>query len=186
MNALNRLIMLVAALLLVAVPALLLLVAFGVIPPGVADGYTGYRSGLRALGGLSVSDLGGSAQTVAGIAGVVVALVALLLLLRELKFWRRGVPSVVVDATPGKETRLEAKAALALVEGAAREAGAASPKAALSPAKGAYSVSCSVGAPTSSDFAELAARARENISKVLESQNVSVRNVEVTVKDTAT
>ncbi len=80
MNALNRLIMLVAALLLVAIPVLLLLVAFGVIPTGVVDEYTGYRSGLRALGGLSVSDLGGSAETLARIAGVAVALVVFLVI----------------------------------------------------------------------------------------------------------
>lgn len=186
MNALNRLIMLTLALLLVAVPVLLLLVAFGVVPPSVVDEYSSYQSGLRALGGLSVSDLGGSAQTISGVAGVVVALVALLLLLRELKFWRKGVSNVVIDDTPGKETRLEARAARALVEGAAREAGAASPKAALNSAKGAYSVSCAVGASASSNFTELATRARENISKVLDSQNVSVKNVEVTVKETAT
>jgi hypothetical protein len=186
MNALNRLIMLALALLLVVVPVLLLLVAFGVFPTGVVDGYTRYQSGLRALGGLSVSDLGGGAQTVAGIAGVVVALVALLLLLRELKFWRKGVSNIVIDGTPGKEIRLEARAARALVEGAAREAGATSPKATLSPAKSAYNVSCAVGAPASSDFTGLAARSRENISKVLYSQNVSVKNVEVTVIETAT
>jgi hypothetical protein len=185
MNALNRLIMLALALLLVAVPVLLLLVASGVIPTGVVDGYTGYQSGLRALGGLSVSDLGG-AQTVAGITGVVVALVALLLLSRELKFWSKGVSNIVIDGTLGKEIRLEARAARALVEGAAREAGATSPKATLSPAKSAYNVSCAVGAPASSDFTGLAARARENISKVLYSQTVSVKNVEVTVKETAT
>jgi hypothetical protein len=183
MNALNRLIMLALALLLVVVPVLLLLVAFGVFPTGVVDGYTRYQSGLRALGGPSVSDLGGGAQTVAGIAGVVVAL---LLLLRELKFWRKGVSNIVIDGTPGKEIRLEARAARALVEGAAREAGATSPKATLSPAKSAYNVSCAVGAPASSDFTGLAARSRENISKVLYSQNVSVKNVEVTVIETAT
>jgi hypothetical protein len=183
MNALNRLIMLALALLLVVVPVLLLLVAFGVFPTGVVDGYTRYQSGLRALGGLSVSDLGGGAQTVAGIAGVVVAL---LLLLRELKFWRKGVSNIVIDGTPGKEIRLEARTARALVEGAAREAGATSPKATLSPAKSAHNVSCAVGAPASSDFTGLAARSRENISKVLYSQNVSVKNVEVTVIETAT
>jgi hypothetical protein len=42
MNALNRLIMLALALLLVVVPVLLLLVAFGVFPTGVVDGYTRY------------------------------------------------------------------------------------------------------------------------------------------------
>jgi hypothetical protein len=110
----------------------------------------------------------------------------LLLLLRELKFWRKGVSNIVIDGTPGKEIRLEARAARALVEGAAREAGATSPKATLSPAKSAYNVSCAVGAPASSDFTGLAARSRENISKVLYSQNVSVKNVEVTVIETAT
>jgi hypothetical protein len=42
-NALNRLILLIVALLLVAVPVLLLLMNWGFIQPDVVDQYTGYR-----------------------------------------------------------------------------------------------------------------------------------------------
>lgn len=181
MNALNRLLMLVIALLLVAAPVLLLLVAFGIVPTDVADQYTGYRNGLRALGSLSVSDLG-SAGTIAGIVGVFVALMALIPLLRELKFWRKGVRNVVIDGSAGKEVRLEAGAARELVEGAAREAGAVSPKASLSSGKRSYRVSCSIEAPASSNFTELASRVRENIRKTLESQNVALKDAQVTVR----
>ncbi len=185
MNAFNRFVMLVIALVLVVVPVLLLLVALGVISAGAADQYTGYGSGLQALDGMSVSALGGGISTITAVVGVVVALLALLLLLRELKFWGKGVRNVVIDDTPGEETRLSSAAATALVEGAAREAGAESPKASLSPAKRSYGIACTIEAPASSDYTELAARARENIRRTLESHNVALKDVEVTVRGTA-
>lgn len=51
MGAFNRIVMLIIALLLIAVPVLLLLIGFGVISAAAVNAFTGYRAGLDALGG---------------------------------------------------------------------------------------------------------------------------------------
>ena len=185
MNAFNRIVMLIIALLLIAVPVLLLIVAFGVLSAEVIDAYTSYQSGLEALGNLSISDFTTSVRVVIAIVGLLVALVALLLLLRELTFGRRVARSTVMDDTPGKETVITASAVKALAEGTARETGAESPSVSLTSRDHSYLVSCSIHAPPSGNYTELAARTRENIRRVLEEQGVPVEDVEVTVQGTA-
>jgi hypothetical protein len=185
MNAFNRLIMIIIALLLIAIPVLLLLVAFGVISAEVIDAYTGYRSTLNALGNLSISDFTGSVRAVIAIVGLLVAILALLLLLRELTFGRRVARSTVMDDTPGKETVITASAVKALTEGAAREEGAESPSASLTSDDRSYLVSCSIRVPASGNYTEIATRTRENIRRVLSEQGVPVKDVEVTVQGTA-
>ena len=191
MNAFNRIVMLIIALLMVVIPLLLLLVALGVIAPGLLDQYTGYRSGLQALGGLSASAFGATARAIIGIAGLILALVALLLLLRELTFGRRVARRTVMDDTPGRETAITASAVKALSEGAAREAGAESPSVTLSSearssgARQPYSVACDVRVPPSGNYTELATRTKDNIRRTLEDQGVPVDGVEVTVQGTA-
>ena len=185
MNAFNRVVMLIIALLLIAVPVLILLVAFGVLSAQVIDAYTGYRSGLEALGNLSISAFTNSTRIVLAIVGVLVALVALLLLLRELTFGRRVARSTVMDDTPGRETVITASAVKALTEGAAREAGAESPSASLASEDRSYLVSCNIQAPPSGNYTELATRTRENIWRVLGDQGVPVTDVHVTVQGTA-
>ena len=83
MNAFNRIVMLIIALLLIAVPVLLLLVAFGVVSEDLIDAYTGYRSAVESLGNLSLSDITGSVRVVIAIVGLLVALISLLLMLRS-------------------------------------------------------------------------------------------------------
>lgn len=185
MNAFNRIVMLIIALLLIAVPVLLLLVAFGVISADVIDAYTGYRSGLEALGNLSISDFTNPVRIVLAVVGVLVALIALLLLLRELTFGRRVARSTVMDDSPGKETVITASAVKALAEGAARGAGAESPSASLTSKDRDYLVSVGIRVPPSGNYTELATRTRENIRRVLGEQGVPVRDVEVTVQGTA-
>jgi hypothetical protein len=185
MNAFNRIIMIIIALLLIAIPVLILLVAFGVLSAGLIDSYTGYRSGLEALGELSISDFTGSVRLVIALVGVLVALIALLLLLRELTFGRRVARSTVMDDTPGKETVITASAVRALTEGAAREEGAESPSVSLTSDDRSYLVSCSIRVPPAGNFTEVATRTRENIRRVLEDQGVPVKGVEVTVQGTA-
>jgi len=185
MNAFNRLIMIIIALLLIAVPVLLLLVAFGVLSEGVIDAYTGYRSGLDSLGNLSISDFTGSVRIVIAIVGLLVALLSLLLLLRELTFGRRVTRSTVMDDTPGRETVITASAVKALTEGAAREEGAESPSVSLTSDDRSYLVSCAIRVPPSSNYTDLATRTRENIMRVLEEQSVPLKDVEVTVQGTA-
>lgn len=191
MNAFNRLVMLILALLLIAVPVFLLLVGFGALPAELV-GFTGFRNALDAfLDGLS-SVVDGELEVdprvrpLAGIVGLLVALVALLLLLRELTFGRSIARRAFVDETPGRETAVTAQAVRRLAEGAAREVGAVSPTCYLASTKRRYDVSCNIQVPTRShDFAELATRVRQNIQSVLEDQQVPIEDVEVTVQGTA-
>src|SRR3712207_5647756 len=185
MNAFNRTVMLIIALLLVAIPVLILLVALGVLSAETINAYTGYRSGLESLGNLSISDFTGTVRVVLAIAGVLVALIALLLLLRELTFGRRVARSTVMDETPGKETVITASAVKALAEGAAREAGAESPSVSLTSKDRDYLVSCGMRVPPSANYTETATRVRENVRRVLGEQGVPVQDVEVTVQGTA-
>jgi hypothetical protein len=184
-NALNRLILLIVALLLFAVPVVLLLIAFGVIPADVVNQYTGYRGAIGALGGFSASSLSTAARVVIAILGALLALIALLLLLRELTFGRRVSRSTVMDDTPGRETVITTNAVKTLAESAAREVGAESPSASLASDDDSYIVFAGIQVPSSDNYSELAARARENIRRVLEDQRVPVKDVEVTVRGTA-
>ena len=185
MNALNRLILLIVALLLVAVPVLLLLMNWGIIQADVVDQYTRYRSAVQALGGFQASALTTVARVVIAVVGALVALIALLLLLRELTLGRRVSRSTVMDGTPGKETVITANAVKTLVESAAREVGAESPSTSLASDKDAYIVFTGIEVPPSDNYTELAARTRENIRRVLGGQGVPVKDVEVTVRGTA-
>jgi hypothetical protein len=183
MNAFNRIVMLIIVLLLVAIPVLLLLISFAVIPADLVNQYTWYRSAVGALGGLSTPATG--ARVVIALVGALLALVALLLLLRELTFGRRVARNTTMDETPGKETRITAGAVKALAEGAAREAGAESPSASLASDDRSYLVSCTIRIPPSGNYTEVASRTRENIRKVLEDQGVPLEDVEVTVQGSA-
>jgi hypothetical protein len=185
-NAFNRLILLILALLLLAVPVALLLITYGVIPADIVNQYTGYRAAVQALGNVSTSSLSTGARTVIAIVGALVALIALLLLLRELTLGRRVSRSTVMDNTPGRETVITANAVKTLAESAAREVGAESPSVSLASDKESYVVSTGIQVPHSDNYTELAARARENIRRVLGDQGVPVRDVEVTVRGTST
>jgi hypothetical protein len=184
-NAFNRLILLIFALLLLAVPVLLLLINWGLIQADVIDQYTGYRSAIQALGDFSASDLTTGTRAVIAIVGALVALIALLLLLREITFGRRVSRSTVMDDTPGRETVITANAVKTLAESAAREVGAESPSVSLASDDDSYVVFTGIGVPSSDNYTELAARARENIRRVLGDQGVPVKDVEVTVRGTA-
>ena len=185
MNVFNRLILLILALLLLVVPILLLLITLGVIPADVINQYTGYRGAAQAIGGLSTSSLTAGARTVIAIAGALVALVALLLLLRELTFGPRVSRSTVMDDTPGRETVITANAVKTLAESAAREVGAESPSASLASDKDSYVVFTGIQVPHTDNYTELAARARENILRVLGDQGVPLKDVQVTVRGSA-
>lgn len=182
MNAFNRLVIIVIAVLMIAVPALLLLITFGVISAGAINTYTGYQSAVQALGGLSLSGLGAAVEIIAGIVCVVVALIALALIMRELTGGKLVARNAVIEDEPGGEIRIRSSAVKALADGAAREAGALSPSSSLSTHKSRYSVACGMKAPPSENVAELADRVRENIGKVLGEQQVPTKDVEVTVR----
>jgi hypothetical protein len=183
-NAFNRLILLIFALLLLVVPVVLLLIYFGYISANVVNQYTGYRVAVQAIGGLSGSAFTTGTRAVIAVVGALVALIALLLLLRELTFGRKVSRSTVMDNTPGRETVITANAVKTLAESAAREVGADSPSASLASDKDSYLVSTGIQVPSSDNYTELAARARENIQRVLRDQGVPVKGVEVTVRGT--
>lgn len=186
MNAFNRLVMIVVALLLIVVPVALILFAVGVIRPDLADGYTDYRSIIEGLGGLSMSQFDdGRTRAILAVSGALVVVISLLLLLRELTFGRRVASNTVVSEEPGSETLVTARAVRALAEGAAREEGAFSPSASLLSEGRPYKVFCKVQAPPRANYGDLAARTRENIRRVLEGQNVPIKDVEVTVGGTS-
>jgi hypothetical protein len=184
-NALNRLILLIVALLLVAVPVLLLLMNWGLIQADLVDQYTRYRTAVQALGGFQASALTSGTRVVIAVVGALVALIALLLLLRELTLGRRVSRSTVMEDTPGKETIITANAVKSLAESAAREVGAESPSASLASDGDSYIVFTGIQVPLSENYAELAARARGNIQRVLGDQGVPLKDVEVTVTGTA-
>ncbi len=186
MNALNRFALLVFALVLTAVPVALLLVAFGVFPADQIDSYTGYRAGLASLESVSgVSALEGPAKTIAGIASIAIAVASLLFLLRELTFGRMGAKAATIEDGPGKEVKVSAKALKSLAEGAAREEGALSPSCRLESNSRAYTVACRIALSPKDNATEQALRVKERVRSVLEGQKVELKDVEVTVTDTA-
>ena len=184
MNAQNRLILLIVALLLVAIPVLLLLMHWGFIQADVVDQYTGHRGAVQALGDFQASTLTTEARAVIAVVGALVALIALLLLLRELTLGRRVSRSTVMDDTPGRETIITANAVKTLAESAAREVGAESPSASLASDGDSYVVFTGIQVPASDNYTDLAARVRGNIQRVLQDQGVPLKDVEVTVRGT--
>lgn len=182
MNALNRLIMLIIALLMVAIPVVMLLVAFGAISADLINQYTNYRGGLQALGNLQISDFTQQVRTIIAVASALVILIAFILLLRELTFGRRLARDVVVEDTPGQETVIKTSAVSSLVEGAARQAGAEPSRVSLSSEGNAYNINCKINVPESGNFSEVSVRTRENIRSALDRYNVAHKEVEVTVQ----
>ena len=187
MNGFNRLVMLIIALLLIAVPVFLLLVNFGVLSADQINAVTGHRNALSALGNLSSDfNLGAiEAKVVVALVGLLLVLVAGYLLLRELTFGKRVARRTLIEDEPGRETAITSGAVRQLAEAAAREVGAASPSCSLASDKNRYEVACDIRIPGSENYTELATRARDNIQRVLQEQRVPTKDVEVTVQGTA-
>lgn len=186
MNGFNRLIMLIIALLLIAVPVLLLLVNFGALLADQVNAFTGYRSALQGLGNLlSNFSFDADARLAIALIGLLLALIAGYLLLRELTFGKRVARKTLIEDQPGRETAITSGAVKQLAEAAAREAGAASPSCSLATEKNRYDVACDIRVPGTENYTELATRTRDNIQRVLQEQRVPVKDVEVTVQGTA-
>lgn len=185
MSFLNRLVMILIALLLIVLPVLLLLISYGMVQAAYINAYLGYRDAFKALGALTIADFSTRVRVITGIASGLVALTALRLLLREVALGRRVARHAVIQDTPGQEVLITASAVRRLAEGAAKEAGAVSPAAYLTSKGSYYEVECNILAPRSRNIASLASAVRNNILKVLESQGVPVKDAEVTVRGTA-
>ena len=120
------------------------------------------------------------------IVGALVALIALLLLLRELTLGRRVSRSTVMDATPGRETVITANAVKTLAESAAREVGAESPSVSLDLRKGLLRrVHGDTGPPRPTTTPSWRRAPGRTSRRVLGDQGVPVKDVEVTVRGTA-
>ncbi len=185
MNVFNRLVLILIALLLLVVPIFLLLVNFGGISADVIRSYVDYRTGLRFFNNLSISNFTQRVRIIITVVGVLVVLVALFFFLRELRFWSgRPQRRVFISEEPGKEVSITRDAVCALSEGAAREAGADFPSASLRSRGRSYRVFCDIQVPESDNHAQLASNVREKIQQVLESQNVPIQDVEVTIRGT--
>lgn len=184
MNAFNRLVMLIIALLLLAVPVLMLLVAFGVISASLIDQYTNYQSGLEALGNLSASSFDQTVRIIAALVSALVAIVALALLLREIPYGRRLARDTIVEDTPSQETVIKTTAVESLVKGAVQEAGAEPSNITLESDGRPYNVYCGVQVPEMGDFTDISGRANENIKEALDLYSVPYKNVEITVQGT--
>lgn len=181
MNFFNRLVMLIIALLMIVIPTVMLLMAFGVISASLVDQYTNYQNGLEALGNLSISDFTQQVRTIIAVVSVLVAIIALVLLLRELTFGRQLAREVTVEDTPGQKTFIKTSAISSLVEWSARRAGAEPQNVSLSSKDNAYNVHCKIQVPESGDFSEISGRTKENIRNALDRYSVSHRAIEVTV-----
>lgn len=192
MNALNRFIMLIIALLLVVVPVVLLLVAvgvaFGVLSASQINQLTNYQAILDSIGSFLNFEFGDTTRLI--IAGVcaLVALLALILLLRELSFTYRVARDYIAEDEPKKETLVKSGAVKQLVEHAARDAGAVSPNVSVvsvGSKSSAYDVACKIQIPEGGNFSELASGTRENIERSMERFNLSYNDVEVTAQGTS-
>ena len=184
MNAFNRFIMLVIAILLILIPAVMLLVAFGVLSASLIDQYTNYQNGLSALGNLSVSGLSQTALIIAALISALVAIVALALLLREIPYGRRLARDIIVEGDPSQETVIKTTAVQSLVRGAVEEAGAEPSRITLESDGRPYNVYCGIQVPEMGNFTEISARANGNVKEALDLYSVPYKNVEVTVQGT--
>ena len=182
MNFFNRLVMLIIALLMIIVPVVMLLVAFGVISADLINQYTNYQGGLEALGNLSASDFTQQVSTIVAIVSALVAIIALILLLRELTFGKHLAREVTVEDTPGQKTYIKTSAVSSLVEWSARRAGAEPQNVSLSSEGNAYNVHCKIQIPESGNFSEISGRTKENIRNALDRYSVSHKEIEVTVQ----
>lgn len=182
----NRVFLLALALVLSVVPLALAAVASGLVPAGTVDSYTGYSAGLEALGGVSGGLPTGTATRVAlGVGGALLALIALILALRELSPGGKRATRATLDDTPGKKTSISPSAVRSLAEVAARHSGAIEPKVGLGSKKGRYIVRCAMSTPRREGMAATGAAARDEIHRVLESNDIPVRSVEVELRGTA-
>ncbi len=181
MNSFNRMVMLIFAVLIIGIPVVILLTAFRVIPAGALDSIFGYTSALDGLGRLSASAVSG-VWLWTGIATGLIFLASLLLILRELSYGLEPTPRAIIDDRPGSETVIVPGALRHLAEGAAIEAGAIDPRVAIGGGRRAYEVRCDLEVARSDEIARVAERARANILRVLGTQRVPVKRVEVTVR----
>jgi hypothetical protein len=185
MSVVGRIVLAVLALLLIAVPAWLLLVNFGVLDGGVL--LDPLRSEVvQPLAGVTAADFTTPVRVIIALAGFAVALVGALVLLAIVRRGHFGVPDAVIEDDPGSETLLRPRAVRRLAEAAAMEAGAKEANVSLSENEGAFDVLLDLTASRRSvDLREQAQGARARVLDALASQGVRTGSVEVVITDSA-
>lgn len=178
-----RVVAIILAILLIGIPVVLMLMAYGILPPDDVNAFTGYRGLLRQVAatpgpGLNVAELW------VGIVAVVVALGALVLLLLVL-FYRPIAKTAVVQSDPGKETALRPRAVRHLAEGAALSAGAESADIDVRTRRDKHDVWCGFQTSEFTDVPGLARRVHDGIRRELEEAGVKVGKVQTVVRGRA-
>src|SRR5665647_1217417 len=175
----------VIAVLFMGVPVVLLLMAYGVLPAADVEAATGYQSGLKELARLS-GHHGQLTQGLAWFGGVSAAVAVIsLVLLGFMAFARARARDAIVEAEPGRETRVRTKAVGHLAKYVARDAGAVDPSVDLRTRHGRYDLACSFSAREFVHLPGLTLSVQEKLRTVLTEQGMKVGRVEATVQEPA-
>ena len=181
----GRIVASVIAILLMGVPVVLLLMAYGVLSAADLQAATGYQSVLRGLARLSAQH-GHLTQGLAWFGGVcAVVTVISLVLLGLMAFAKARARDAIVEAEPGRETRVRTKAVGHLAKYVARDAGAVDPSVDLRTRHGRYDLACSFSAREFVHLPGLTLNVQEKLGTALTEQGMKVGRVEVTVQEPA-
>jgi len=180
-----RIVASVIAILFIGVPVVLLLMAYGVFSAAGVEAATWYQSVLRGLARLSAQH-GHLTQGLAWF-GVVCAAVAVisLVLLGLMAFAKARARDAIVEAEPGRETRVRTKAVGHLAKYVARDAGAVDPSVDLRTRHGRYDLACSFSAREFVHLPGLTLNVQEKLRTALTEQGMKVGRVEATVQEPA-
>jgi hypothetical protein len=184
-DSLARILASLIAILLMGVPVVLLLMAYGVLSAADLQAATGYESVLRELDRMS-GQHGQLTQGLAWFGGVSAAVAVIsLVLLGLMAFARARARDAIVEAEPGRETRVRTKAIGHLAKYVARDAGAVDPSVDLRTRHGRYDLACSFSTREFVHLPGLALNVQEKLRTVLTEQGMKVGKVEATVQGPA-
>ena len=185
MDSFARILAFVIAILLMGVPVVLLLMAYGVLSTADLQAATGYQSVLRDLDRLSAQHEH-LTQGLAWFGGVSAAVAVIsLVLLGLMAFARARARDAIVEAEPGRETRVRTKAIGHLARYVARDAGAVNPRVDLRTRHGRYDLACSFCMREFVHLPELALKVQEKLRTALTEQGMKVGKVEARVQEPA-
>ena len=180
-----RILAFVIAILFMGVPVVLLLMAYGVLPAADVEAATGYQSGLKGLARLG-GQHGQLTQGLAWFGGVSAAVAVIsLVLLGLMAFARSRARDAIVEAEPGRETRVRTKAIGHLAKYVARDAGAVDPSVVLRTRHGRYDLRCSFHTREFVDLPGLTLNVQEKLRTALTEQGMKVGKIEAMVQEPA-
>ena len=184
-DTIARILAIVIAILLMGVPVVLLLMAYGILPAADVEAATGYQSVLGELGRLA-DQHGQLTRGLAWFGGISAAVAVISIVLLGLMAFVRGwARDAIVQAEPGRETRVRTKAVRHLATYAAGEAGAGDPSIDLRTRRGRYDLACSFHAREFVHLPDFALNVVEKLRTALVDQGMKVGRVEATVQEPA-